>query len=93
MNDTPRTDAVTFEQKWDRRRRTKDGACVDSDFARQLERELIAAQADVRRMDWLEHEGTVANIGTHKFKAWTIKRGEIGVTVRAAIDAAKGPTP
>ncbi len=44
LTPTPRTDAASFEQHHDGRTMRTDGICVDSDFARQLERELAEAQ-------------------------------------------------
>lgn len=34
---TPQTDSEAFHQEWDCRRFAKDGPCVDTNFARQLE--------------------------------------------------------
>ena len=64
MNDTPRTDALTFDVVTIRgdahlaREHYNDGCgdSVDAEFARTLERELNAANAIIRQQQLLEEE-------------------------------------
>jgi hypothetical protein len=93
MSDTPRTDAEQATDNGD----TKPVF----EFARQLERELNAAQdklaelqADAARLDWLERSR--ADLASVKVNRWVLVFGDAnvcqGMTARDAIDAAMKDT-
>ena len=83
MNNTPRTDELTFDVVVKRgdahlvREHYKDGSgdFVESDFVRQLERELNAANENTRRLhDCLETAwGIIANVSGGD---WTRQKSE-----------------
>jgi hypothetical protein len=82
MSETPRTDAEAFARKaGTTHKQYQDGEYVRAGFARQLERELAAAQKDAERYRWLRDK--------HKRLSYTqdLQGKTVAARIREALDA------